>query len=320
MDTKLKKTKEEVLKLLQDEGKSTYRIIEEHLKTNKIEHNGKFLNKILQKMIEDDKTIERLDEKPRAVYRLRLDTYRNLELHGTFYKEYVGNTLLKNSDKIFEEITSKNKIKNSDEAYLKKWIEFFGLYVFTALMESNAVITKIQDEETRKLYQPISTQFKNKKITKKEYLKQQKALFEEFNKQKPTRQIKQEQFIHSWLSKALSLENGSKLGRTSFIKMMNGFRKSDNETSMKTMLRVDETLKKLYPQTAGIIRNTELTSNNILEMLQEKNYKSIKQFETIIRIITGNLSDEDRKTRDEIKQENEKLAEELLEKKFNTNF
>jgi len=261
-----------IIEFLQNNGANTYRQIDEYLIKKELGYDGKkALNRKLSDMIKEG-TIERLDEKgKRSLYRIRLDTDQNLERHGTFFKEYMRRRFNKNRDLVFEEITSKNKIQNNDEAHLKKWIEFFGLYIFTALMESSIVVNKIQISE--------SERYELRRI---------------------------------WLSKALNLEEGSMFSRSStiFIKMINEFKNSDKETSDKTMLRMEETMKKLYPQTADIILNTESILDNILEMLQEKKYKSLKQFDKIMSILSGNIS----------KEEREEFRNDMIKKKFNSNF
>lgn len=264
-----------IIEFLQNNGANTYHQIEEYLIKNNEEYSGeKALNRKLSDMMKEG-TIERLEQKgKRSAYRIRLDTFQNIERHGTFFKEYMRNQFVKNRDLVFEEISSKNKIQNKDEAYLKKWIEYFGLYIFTALMESNAVVNKIQLDKTSG--------------------------------------SERYELMRVWLSKALNLEEGSMFSRSStvFFKMIDGFKNSDKETSDKTMMRIDESMKKLYPQTTGIIINAESISDNILEMLQEKKYKSLKQFDKVMSLLSGNVS----------KEEREEFRDNILKKKFNSNF
>lgn len=247
LDVKGKK----ILEFLQDNGSSTYRQINNYLTKNNLGYAGeKALNRKLSDMIKEG-LIERQDQKgERSKYRIRLDTDKILEIHSTYYKEYMRSQLIINSDKVFEEISNKNKIIDEEQNYLKKWIEFFGLYVFMALMESLAVLGKTED---------------NKQKNKEEHYK----------------------VFHTWLSNALSLEASTSRTSLTFEKMINDFKKTKNESNHVTQGRIIETMKKLYPQTAEIFLNMGMKSDEFLDIIKEQKYDSLTQLLQVFGILTG---------------------------------
>ena len=262
-----------ILELLQNEGKCNYSTIEDYLKIKGKELKGKFLNKILQQMIEEDKNIERLPEKPRAVYRIRLDTDKILEIHGTYYKEHMRNQFIINLDNILIEITKKNKVVDKDQNYLKSYIEFLGLYVFSALMESIGIMRKM--------------------------------------KEKDQSDVETYKMIHTWLSSALSLEDGlSSRSSLTFERLMKDFKKTKKETNQVTQGRLIETLKKLYPQTSEIFLNMGMKSDEFLDIVKEQKFDSLSHLQDVFGIISGKTN----------KATREKLTSNAIEKKLAIKF
>lgn len=270
LDTKGKK----ILEFLQNNGSSTYRQIEEFLtKCNQSYSGKKALNRKLSDMIKEG-LIERFDQKgERSKYRIRLDTNKILEIHSTYYKEHTRNQLIINSDMILMEIAKKNNVTDSDQNYLKSYIEFFGLYVLTALMESVAIIGKM--------------------------------------KSKKQNEIETYKMIHTWLSNALSLEEGlSSRATLTFEKMLNNFKKSKQESNQITQVRIIKTLDQLYPQTTDIILNNGIKSDEFLDIIKEQKYDSLTHLLQVFGIITGKTN----------KATREKLMNDTIENKLSRKF
>lgn len=264
--------KEIIIELLQNEGKCAYHTIEEHLKVKGIEPKGKGVNKILQKMIDEDQSIERLDEKPRALYRIRLDSNKILEIHSIYFKEYMRSQFMNNFESIFDEISNKNKTQKEIElSDLKTWIEFFGLYVFTALIESTVITTKLEKQNGKEAYM----------------------------------------LIHTWLTNALSLEQGVMRSSLTFEKMLKGFKKSKHEPINKTIQRMVSSLSKLYPQTTDIILNMGKRSDEVFDIIKDQKYENLNDLQQIFGILSGTTTE---KTKEQLK---ERVKEKELHYKFN---
>ncbi|CUR51807.1 Putative ATP-dependent Lon protease [Nitrosotalea devaniterrae] len=267
---------ETIMKFLQNNGNSTFREINMHLIEKGLEYQAKGLNRKLSDMIKDD-LIERLEQKPRTLYRIRIDSHTISKIHGMYFKESMKSRFQINFEKIFNEISDTDKMKNitPEQSYVKTCIEFLGLYVFVALIESTIVPMKIQ---------------------------------------KQTNDKKGNELRKTWLSNTLSLEDGIVKTSLTFEKMIKYFKRSKDESNPKTRQRIMSSFIQLYPQTSGIILDSKFMEDidNFLDILKQQKYSSLKELSHIFGIMTGETN---RKTRDDlIMKAREKKTREIYSK------
>ncbi len=176
---------------------------------------------------------------------------------GALFNLNMGEFLLRNHESVFFDISRsrKNHKSNLDQEYTKNLIELLGIYLFSMLVRSYDVPCVIKGKNVKK-----SRDKKKTIANKKEF----------------------EELRSSWLSKALSLEEGWLKTSRLFDSLIHEFAKFDNngkynekvkptkESWNNTRIKMAQSFEKLYPYTNKNILKVMDKSDEVLISLKKK--------------------------------------------------
>ena len=184
----------------------------------------------------------------------------------------MGEFLLRNRELVFSDISNsrRNHKSNLDQEYTKNLIEFLGIYLFSMLVRSYDVPCVIKGKDVKK------SRDKKKTIeNKKEF----------------------EELRNSWLSKALSLEEGWLKTSRLFDSMVHEFAKFDDkgkydektkptkESWNNARIKMTQSFEKSYPYTNENMLKVMDKSDEVLISLKKKANKDPIS-EDLLKILT----------------------------------